>query len=36
MQIEHKNIPEAKAGDAIGLKVTESTREGAKVFKILE
>jgi translation elongation factor EF-1alpha len=36
MQVEHKNIEEAKAGDAIGLKVTEPTREGAKVFKIME
>ena len=36
MQIEHKNIEEAKAGDAIGMKVTEPTREGAKVFKIVE
>ena len=36
MQIEHKNIQEAKAGDAIGLKVIENTREGAKVFKIIE
>lgn len=36
MQIEHKNIEEAKAGDAIGMKVTEPTREGAKVFKIME
>ena len=35
MQIEHENIPEAKAGDAIGLKVTEATREGAKVFKVM-
>ena len=36
MQVEHKNIEEAKAGDAIGMKVTEPTREGAKVFKIVE
>ena len=36
MQVEHKNIEEAKAGDAIGMKVTEPTREGAKVFKIIE
>ena len=36
MQVEHENIQEAKAGDAIGLKVAESTREGAKVFKVLE
>jgi len=36
MQIEHEDISEAKAGDAIGLKVDEKTREGAKVFKVIE
>jgi putative protease len=36
MQIEHENIPEAKKGQAIGLKVIDKTREGAKVFKIIE
>jgi len=36
MQIEHENIQEAKAGDAIGLKVEQNTREGAKVFKLIE
>lgn len=36
MQIEHKNINEAKEGQSIGLKVIDKTREGAKVFKIIE
>jgi len=34
MQIEHKNIQEAKKGQSIGLKVNEHTREGAKVYKV--
>lgn len=36
IQIEHENIREAKKGQSIGLKVNERTREGAKVFKIIE
>jgi putative protease len=36
MQIEHENIEQAEAGQSIGLKVTEKTREGAKVFKVIE
>ncbi|MEM5778582.1 MAG: translation elongation factor-like protein [Candidatus Aenigmatarchaeota archaeon] len=36
MQIEHENIEEAEKGQSIGLKVVERTREGAKVFKIIE
>lgn len=35
IQIEHKNIPMAKAGDSIGLKVIEPTKEGANVFKVI-
>jgi translation elongation factor EF-Tu-like GTPase len=34
MQIEHKNVQEAKAGDLIGLKVSQKVREGYKVYKI--
>lgn len=36
MQIEHKNIAEAKPGDSIGLKVIDKVREGDVVYKILE
>lgn len=36
MQIEHKNINKAKAGDSIGLKVVEKVREGDKIYKILK
>jgi len=34
MQIEHENVPEAKAGDLIGLKVIQKVREGCKVYKL--
>ena len=36
MQIENEPITEAKAGQAIGLKVEQPTKEGAQVFKITE
>ncbi len=34
MQVEHQNIESAKAGDEVGLKVSEPTKEGAQVFKV--
>ena len=36
IQIEHENIREAKRGQSIGLKISDKTREGAKVFKVIE
>ena len=36
MQIEHENVQQAEKGQAIGMKVSERTREGAKVFKVVE
>ena len=36
MQIEHENIQEAKPGQSIGLKVDQATKQGAKVFKVIE
>jgi len=36
MQIEHESIEKAKKGDAIGLKVGQSVREGDQVYKIVE
>jgi len=36
MQIEHEEVQEAGAGQSIGLKVSEKTREGAKVYKVIE
>ncbi|MBS7644684.1 MAG: translation elongation factor-like protein [Candidatus Bathyarchaeia archaeon] len=34
MQIEHKDIERAEAGQAIGLKVKDRVREGDVVYKI--
>ena len=34
MQIEHKDVPEAKAGDMIGIKVDQKTHVNDKVFKV--
>ncbi len=34
MQIEHQNMPNAKAGQSIGLKVPQKVREGDLVYKI--
>ncbi|MBN3039187.1 MAG: hypothetical protein JW869_07230 [Candidatus Omnitrophica bacterium] len=36
MQIEHKDVPEAKAGDAVGVKFDEHVREHDEVFKVIE
>ena len=36
MQIEHDKVAEAKAGDAIGVKVANKVHEGDKVFKIID
>ena len=34
IQIEHEPVPEAKAGDKIGIKVTERCRGGDKVYRV--
>ena len=36
MQIEHQKVEEAKAGDAVGIKVTDKVHEHDKVYKVLE
>jgi U32 family peptidase len=36
MQVEHKSIQEANKGESIGLKLKEITKEGARVFKVME
>ena len=36
MQIEHKNVEKAEAGQSIGLKVSDKVREQDKVFKVTE
>lgn len=33
MQIEHKNVQQAEAGQSIGLKVAQHVRETDKVYK---
>ena len=35
MQIEHKQVTEAKKGDSVGVKVPEKARERDKVFKLV-
>jgi putative protease len=34
MQIEHKDIDEAKKGESVGLKVNEQVKESDKVFAV--
>ncbi|PIS42153.1 MAG: hypothetical protein COT24_05035 [Candidatus Kerfeldbacteria bacterium CG08_land_8_20_14_0_20_40_16] len=36
VQIEHEDVPEAKAGDSIGIKVNEQVREGDLVYLVTE
>ena len=36
MQINNVNVNEAKAGDAIGIKVTERVRRGDTVYKVTD
>lgn len=34
IQIEHKDVEEAKKGDVVGVKVSDKVREGDKVYKV--
>lgn len=36
MQIEHKEVEEAKVGDSVGIKVSDRVRIHDKVFKVVE
>lgn len=36
MQINNASVTEAKAGDAIGIKVSDRVRRGDKVYKITD
>ncbi|MBN1367309.1 MAG: translation elongation factor-like protein [Dehalococcoidales bacterium] len=36
MQINNANVPSAKAGDSIGIKVSDRVRNGDEVFKITD
>jgi len=34
MQIDHKEVKEAKKGKSVGVKIKEKVREGYKVYKV--
>ena len=36
MQIENADVPSAKAGDSIGIKVSDRVRKGDEVYKITD
>ena len=36
MQIEHKTVEKARAGQSIGLRVEDRVREGDTIYKILQ
>lgn len=36
MQIDNVNVNEAKAGDAIGIKVTDRVRRGDTIYKVTD
>ena len=36
MQVEHKNIEKAKAGDEVGMKVSEKVKENDSVYRIMK
>ncbi len=36
MQIDNVNVEQAKAGDSVGVKVSERVRGGDKVYKVIE
>jgi len=35
MQIEHADVPEAKSGDAIGIRVAQKVHPHDKVYKVI-
>ncbi len=36
IQVDHKDLPEAKAGDEVGIQVTDRVREGDEVFLVTQ
>lgn len=36
VQINHANVSAAKAGDSIGVKITDRVRSGDKVYKVTD
>ncbi|OIO38588.1 MAG: hypothetical protein AUJ75_02600 [Candidatus Omnitrophica bacterium CG1_02_49_10] len=35
MEVEHRSVEEAKAGDAVGIKVSDTVHEHDKVYKVI-
>ena len=36
MQIDNVNVEEVKAGDSVGIKVSDRVRRGDKVYKVID
>ena len=36
MQVQHVNVPQAKAGESIGLKIVDRAREGDEVYRVVK
>ena len=36
MQIDNANVTEAKAGDAVGIKVSDRVRRGDRIYKVTD
>ena len=36
MQIDNANVTEAKAGDSVGIKVSDRVRRGDKIYKVTD
>jgi len=34
MQVDHKNVSAGQAGEEVAIKISESTKEGARVIKL--
>lgn len=34
LEVEHKKVEEARAGESVGLKVSQKVREGYKVYRL--
>ncbi|MDO8264836.1 MAG: EF-Tu/IF-2/RF-3 family GTPase [Candidatus Parcubacteria bacterium] len=34
MQVEHKEVQEAKPGDEVGVKISQKARDGYKIYKL--
>ncbi len=36
IQVEHQDVPEAKKGDSVGIKVDQAVKEHDEVYKVVE